>query len=163
MAQDRGIASHSNKTSKQLSIISANVRGFQTNLGDLTHSFVIPKNPDIVATVETFLNETVPENYGMITGYSKWYRRDRATGNFGGIAVCFRKGLHVQPLNVDIPSHLELSFFRLWVNMNEAALICVCYRPQWQGNEPLEYLHNNLDEILYQHSCKHIIIVGDMN
>ena len=71
MAQDRGIASHSNKTSKQLSIISANVRGFQTNLGDLTHSFVIPKNPDIVATVETFLNETVPENYGMITGYSK--------------------------------------------------------------------------------------------
>ena len=163
MAQDRGIASHSNKTSKQLSIISANVRGFQTNLGDLTHSFVIPKNPDIVATVETFLNETVPENYGMITGYSKWYRRDRATGNFGGIAVCFRKGLHVQPLNVDIPSHLELSFFRLWVNMNEAALICVCYRPQWQGYEPLEYLHNNLDELLYQHSCKHIIIVGDMN
>lgn len=148
---------------KHLSIISANVRGFQTNVGDLTHSFVIPKRADIVATVETFLNATVPENYGQISGYSKWFRKDRSTGNFGGIAVCFRKGLHVQPLAVDLPDHLELSFFRLWINMNEAVLFCICYRPQWQGSEPVVYLQNNLDDILHRFLCKRVILVGDMN
>ena len=155
--------SHNKDRLKHLSIISSNVRGFQTNIGDLTHSFVIPQNADIVATVETFLNASVPENYGQISGYSQWYRRDRSTGNFGGIAVCFRKGLQAQPLSVDFPDQLELGFFRLWINTNEAILLCICYRPQWQGSEPVDYLHNNLDDLLHQFSCKHVIIVGDMN
>ncbi|KAG0722807.1 hypothetical protein GWK47_043877 [Chionoecetes opilio] len=43
-----------------LSIISANVRGLQTSIGDLIHSHVIPHTPDVVATVETFLNGTSP-------------------------------------------------------------------------------------------------------
>ena len=57
---------------KPLSIISANVRGFQTNVGELTQSFIIPENPGIVACVETFLNENIPENFGKIKGYSRW-------------------------------------------------------------------------------------------
>lgn len=150
-------------TPKPITIISANVRGFQTNIGDLTHSFIIPRNADIVATVETFLNESIPENYGKIDGYSKWYRKDRSTGNFGGIAVCFRKGIHVQPIDVDIPDQLELAFFRLWINATDIVLLCVCYRPQWHGSQPIEYLHNNLDNILHQYSCKNLIIVGDLN
>ena len=155
--------SHINSNPKYFSIISANVRGFQTNIGDLTHTFIIPQKADIVATVETFLNETVPENFGQISGYSKWFRRDRAAGTFGGIAVCFRKDLHVQALDIDLPRHLELSFFRLWTNTNEAILICICYRPQWQGSQPIEFLHDNLDNLLYQFSCKNVIILGDMN
>ena len=120
-----------NNTSKDnLTIISANVRGFQTNVGDLTHSFVIPQNADIVACVETFLNSSVPENYGRISGYSGWQRRDRASGNFGGIAVCFRESLSYQLLDVCVPDHLELSFFRLWTGSNETVLLCVSYRPQ---------------------------------
>ena len=146
-----------------LSIISANVRGFQTNLGDLTHSFVLPLNPDIVATVETFLNPTVPDNYGKISGYTKWHRNDRTNRRCGGIAVCFKNSLHAQPLEVNMPNHLELSFFRLWTNPHEAFLLCVCYRPQWQGNEPLIFLQDNLDRLLLQFSCKNTIIVGDLN
>ena len=80
---------NSSKTISNLSIISANVRGFQTNIGDLTHSFIIPKNADIVACVETFLNENIPENYGRIPGYSGWHRRDRVSGNIVGIFICF--------------------------------------------------------------------------
>ena len=154
---------NSSKTISNLSIISANVRGFQTNIGDLTHSFIIPKNADIVACVETFLNENIPENYGRIPGYSGWHRRDRVSGNFGGIAVCFREGLSFQALDICVPDHLELSFFRLWTKADEAMLFCVCYRPQWQGAEPVEFLRNNLDVWLHQYSCKHIMIVGDMN
>ena len=59
---------------EHLTIISANVRGLQTNLGDLTHSFVLPLIPDIIATVETFLNSSIPDNYGKISGYTNWHR-----------------------------------------------------------------------------------------
>ena len=153
-----------NKESRNaLSIISANVRGLQTNIGDLTHSFVMQHNPDIVATVETFFNDQVPENYGRMVGYTNWYRKDRHVREKGGIAVCFRKSLHVQPLEVDNPPHMEISFFKIWINNVEAVLFCNCYRPQWHGSEPLEYLQENLDRLLIEHSCKHIVIVGDLN
>ena len=151
------------KTSRSLSIISANVRGLQTNIGDLTHSFVMPYGPDIVATVETFLNDQVPNNYGRINGYSNWFRKDRVIREKGGIAVCFRKNLHVQPLEVNIPQHLEVSFFKIWINKDDVILFCTCYRPQWQGREPIEFLQQNLDNLLYEHSCKHLVVVGDMN
>ncbi|KAK3859790.1 hypothetical protein Pcinc_034116 [Petrolisthes cinctipes] len=55
---------------KKLTLISANVRGLQTNIGDLIHSYVIPYTPDVIATVETFLNPTIPTNFGHIQGYS---------------------------------------------------------------------------------------------
>ena len=149
--------------SRNLSILSANVRGFQTNIGDLTHSFIIPRQPDIIVTVETFLTETIPVNYGKVAGYSKWFRRDRKTGNFGGVAACFRNELYIQELNIDIPDHLELMFFRVWVNTSESILLCVCYRPQWQKSEPIDYLYQHLDDIMNRYACKNVIIVGDMN
>lgn len=61
-----------------------------------------------------------------------------------------------------MPDHLELMFFRLWLTTQETVLLCVCYRPQWQG-EPIEFLMNNLDGILHKYTCKNIQIVGDMN
>ena len=111
-----------NRTMDNLSILSANVRGFQTNLGDLTHSLVLPLKPDIIATVETFLNPTVPDNYGKISGYTKWHRRDRINRACGGIAVCFKNTIQAQALEVELPNHLELSFFKLWANSDEALL-----------------------------------------
>ena len=100
-----------------LTIISAKVRGFQTNVGDLTYSHVLPHNPDIIAPTETFLNSTVPDNFGQIGGCSRWYRRDRAQGTFGGVAVCFRHSLPVQALTADdvlqtVDTHPRLSLSR---------------------------------------------------
>ncbi|XP_045109705.1 uncharacterized protein LOC123503769 [Portunus trituberculatus] len=147
----------------KLTILSANVRGLQTNIGDLTHSHVLPQNPDVIATVETFLNSSVPANYGQLQDYTTWHRRDRTHGTFGSVAVCFRKSLSVQVVEVDMPEHLELIFFKVWTHNNEAVLLCVCYRPQWQGSEPLHFIHTNLDALLYQQTCKHLIIIGDLN
>lgn len=158
-----GAMPHHRRAVDKLKIISANIRGFQTNLGDLTHTHVLPHSPDIIATTETFLNSSVPDNFGQIGGYSKWYRRDRAQGTFGGVAVCFRYSLPVQALSVDLPAHLEIMFFRLWTHTQDSILLCICYRPQWQGGDPLHYLTTNLDALLLQHSCKHLIIVGDLN
>lgn len=55
----------------------------------------ILQSPDVVATVETFLNEAIPNNYCLIQGYTRWYRRDRLRGTFGGVAVCFCKNVSV--------------------------------------------------------------------
>ena len=146
-----------------LSIISANVRGLQTNIGDLIHSFVIPHRPDVVAAVETFLNESIPSNFGQIQGYTRWHRRDRARGTFGGVAVCFNTNLSAQHLEVALPNHLEMMFFKIWTQLHGPTLFCVCYRPQWHGGEPLEFLQTHLDTLLQRHSCTHAIIVGDLN
>ncbi|KAG0716722.1 hypothetical protein GWK47_009008 [Chionoecetes opilio] len=54
-------------------------------------------------------------------------------------------------------------FFKIWTHHHSAILLCVCYRPQWQGREPIEYLHTHLDDLLQQHTCEHVIIIGDMN
>ncbi|XP_069974192.1 uncharacterized protein [Penaeus vannamei] len=105
----------------------ANIRGFQANIGDLTHSYVIPHNPGSNATVETFLNPTTPENFAQISGSSLAYVLQ---------ALAFYPGNR---------------------------LTLVCYRPQWQGGEPIEFLMNNLDGILHQFTCKNILVVGDMN
>ena len=148
---------------KHLTIISANLRGFQTNIGDLTHSFILPNKADIVATVETFLNDSIPHNFGRIDGYTNWYRKDRKQDTHGGVAVCFRSNIHVQVIDPEMPEQLELSFFKLWLKSGERVLLCVCYRPQWQGSLPIEYLNNNIDRIMQQYSCDNFILVGDLN
>ncbi|KAK3852132.1 hypothetical protein Pcinc_041267, partial [Petrolisthes cinctipes] len=137
--------------------------GLQTNIGDLNHSYIIPHNPDIIATVETFLNPSIPNNFGKIKGYSAWHRRDRVHNTFGGIAVCFRDGLAVMALDINMEEHLELSFFKLWTRNMDTILLCVCYRPQWQGSDPINFIYGNLDSLLLQHSCKHFIMLGDLN
>ena len=139
------------KSRDQLTIISANVRGLQTNIGDLVNSHVIPRTPDIVATVETFMNESIPDNFGHMGGYTRWYRRDRTGGTFGGVAVSFHKSLSVQPLDIALPNHLEIMFFKIWAQ-HQTILLCVCYRPQWQGSEPIVFLQTHLDEMLQQHT-----------
>jgi len=82
-------------------------------------------------------------------------------GTFGGIAVCFRENLAVQVISVDIPDHLEMMFLK--IHGESPILMCVCYRPQWQGREPLTYLQSHLDALLQKHECSHAIIVGDLN
>ncbi|KAK3891295.1 hypothetical protein Pcinc_004810 [Petrolisthes cinctipes] len=145
---------------KKLTLISDNARGLQTNIGDLIHSYAIPYTPDVIATVETFLNPTIPTNFGHIQGYSGWHRRDHANGTFGGIAVCFREGLAVEALDVDMDRHLELMFFRLWTRQCDTILLCIRYHPKWQGSDPIHFFHTNLDTLLLQHSCKHLVVIG---
>ncbi|KAK3896046.1 hypothetical protein Pcinc_000290 [Petrolisthes cinctipes] len=45
----------------------------------------------------------------------------------------------------------------------DTILLCVCYHPQWQGSDPINYIYGNLDSLLLQHSCKHFIMLGDLN
>nr|XP_045603079.1 uncharacterized protein LOC123761179 [Procambarus clarkii] len=148
--------------SQSISILSANIRGFMTNVGDLTHSFVNTHRPDVVVVLETFLDDRTPENFATIAGYTSWLRRDRQ-GQGGGVAVCTSKSVYAQHIDVVIPGHLEIMFFKVCLNPGTSILLCAMYRPQWQGASPITFLMDNLDSLLMQHNCQHIIIVGDLN
>ena len=147
---------------RSLKILSSNVRGFRTNVGELTHAAVKNK-ADIVVAVETFLNDTCVTTCDRIPGYSHWVRRDRPAGQGGGVALCHREGLQLQLLPVTTPEEMEVLFFRLLLADKTAVLLCPLYRPQWQHSAPLSFLTDQLDTIMATHSCQHAIIVGDLN
>lgn len=83
---------YSHKESLGIRIISANVRGFYTNVGELTHQFVNKQKAYTVFRAETFLDDTVPPNYAPISEYSDWIRRDKDTQR-EGIALCYKVNL----------------------------------------------------------------------
>ena len=149
--------------SRQLKILSANVRGLRTNLGELTHNMILKTGADIVVTTETFLNENVEPTFGKIKGYTQWLRRDRRGREGGGIAICHKSCLQVQILEVNTPEWMEVMFLRVILNSNSALLLCAHYRPQWQGRAPLDFLTDHLDDLLTRYDCQHVMIVGDLN
>ncbi|XP_045112274.1 uncharacterized protein LOC123505177 [Portunus trituberculatus] len=116
-------------TPSSLRILSSNVRGFRTNVGELTHA-ALKNKADIVVAVETFLNDSSVTTCDRIPGYTHWVRRDRTAGQGGGIALCHREGLQLQLLPVTVPEEMEMLFFRLLLADRTAVLLCPLYRPQ---------------------------------
>lgn len=83
-------------------------------------------------------------------------------GTFGSVAVYFHKNLSISSIDVPLPGHLEMVFFRVWTQHQSSILLCVCYRPQWQGSDPINFLQAYLDELLQQYYCDYVVIAGDM-
>ena len=76
-----------------LTVLSANVRGLHTNLGDLTHNFVLRHHVDIVGVTETCLSGEVEPTFGNIPGYTKWMRKNCEHRVGGDVAACSKHGL----------------------------------------------------------------------
>ena len=142
--------------------MSANLRGFHTNVGELTHRFVRANNADIVFVSETFLDASVPANYARIKGYTGWIRKDRSTQG-GGVAICYKASLSVVVLDTDIPPELEAVSVKVIGEGNRGTLLVGCYRPPSQGTALLAYLADNIDQLMAAHQCNNIIILGDLN
>ena len=147
----------------QLTVVSANVRGLRTNIGDLSHNFVLRHQADIVAVTESWLNGAVEPTFGKIPGYTHWVRKDRDGRTGGGVAVCFKNGLQTQELPLTLPQHMEALFFRIVLHDNSGLLLCILYRPPRQGRSSLDFLAEELDDLLRRHQCKTVLIVGDIN
>ena len=146
----------------EIRIISANLRGFRTNVGELTHSCILKNKADIVFIVETFLDDLVPTNYATISGYSTWFRKDRDSQG-GGIALCYRNGMQIQVLDIPIPAGLEIMFFKLIDAKGRGTLCCGCYRPPKQGLRIIHYLTEQLDQLMTSLNCQKFLMVGDLN
>ena len=151
------------RPSRHLTVVTANVRGLRTNIGDLSHNFILRQSADIVAVTETWLSDEVEPTFGKIPGYSLWIRKDREGRAGGGVAACFKDSLQTQELEVAVPHLTEALFFRVVLADNNGLLLCVMYRPPRQGRAPLDFLTVELDTLLLRHKCSHVMIVGDLN
>ena len=145
-----------------MKILSGNIRGFRTNIGELTHNYVLKSHADIVFVSETFLDDQVPHNFATIPGYSPWHRNDR-NDRGGGVALCYRAGTRLQILQEGVPDNLELILFRYFDATGDATLAFGCYRPPWQGTELTNFIRDNLDRLILKYKAKQVIIIGDLN
>ncbi|KAG0713285.1 hypothetical protein GWK47_016534 [Chionoecetes opilio] len=149
------------RPSHTLKIISANVRGLRTNIGDLTHNCVLRHSADVVVVTETWLNNEVEPTFGKIRGYTQWNRRDRPERAGGGVTVCFKEEVQAQHLDVVPPPHMEVMFFRVLLADRSAILLCAMYRPPRQGPASLQYLTGALDDLMLEHHhCRHVLVVA---
>ncbi|XP_045137187.1 uncharacterized protein LOC123519749 [Portunus trituberculatus] len=148
----------------ELTIVSANVRGFHTNIGELTHSAINRHRADIVFVCETFLDDSVPQTYARVRGYSPWVRKDRSTQG-GGMAFCYKDTVNVQVVEPPVPVPRELEFLTLKVTDRDSkgVLVVGCYRPPSQGTAVIDFLSANLDAMMTASQCDKVLIVGDLN
>ncbi|KAK3857130.1 hypothetical protein Pcinc_036597 [Petrolisthes cinctipes] len=157
-----GTRRHQGHCERDLKIVSANVRGFHTNVGELTHRFVQANKANIVFVCETFLDNNVTSGYARIKGYSSWVRKDRSTLG-GGVALCFKNSLRVVVLDTPIPADLEVIIWKVCGDKDVGILCVGCYRPPSQGTALIDYLLTNLDRLMTDHHCNFVIILGDLN
>ena len=95
-------------------------------IGKLTH-MILKTGADIVVTTETFLNGDVESTYGKIRGYVHWMRKNCQGRDGGGIVVCHKNNLQLQPLHAAAP---EVMLLRMVLAPDSVLLQCVHYRPQ---------------------------------
>lgn len=148
----------------EIRIVSANLRGFHTNIGECTHNMIIKNRVDAVFVCETFLDDKVPVNYARVRGYSSWLQRDRSTQG-GGVAFCYKETLNVRMIEPPEPGSRELELLALKITDNNGkGLLCVgCYRPPSQGTVMFDYLSANLDAMMVANHCDNVLIIGDLN
>ncbi|XP_045109715.1 uncharacterized protein LOC123503780 [Portunus trituberculatus] len=142
----------------EVKIVSANLRGFHTNVGEITHNVIIKHRADIAFVCETFLDVSVPVNYVRVRGYSAWQRKDRSTQG-GGVAFCYKETLNVKVIEPakPVPEELELLVLKV-TDRNGKGLLCVgCYRPPSQGTLLIDYLTVNIDAMMVANKCENTL------
>ncbi|KAK8395781.1 hypothetical protein O3P69_005703 [Scylla paramamosain] len=112
MTSFNGSRRHTGRDEKELRIVSANLLGFHTNVGKLTHRFIGVNNADVVFVCETFLDSSVPTVYARIKGYSAWVGMDSSTQG-GWSAFCYKASLNAVVLDTPIPAGTEVIMLKL--------------------------------------------------
>lgn len=108
-------------------------------------------------------NSEVELSFGRIPGYTHWIRRDQQGRQGGGVAVCLKEGVQAQRLEVETPPTTEAVFLKVILADGTALLLCAMYRPPRQGPAPLDFLTEQMDDLLTRHRYRHVLIVGDLN
>ena len=77
--------------------------------------------------------------------------------------MCLKEGVQAHRLNIETPPQTEAVFLRIVMADGTADLLCVMYRPPRQGPASIDFLSENLDDLLTRHRCRNVLIVGDLN
>lgn len=86
--------------------MAANLRGFHTNILELTYRFVKKSNADIVFVSETFLDDRVPWNSARMTGNSPWIKKNRSTLG-RGVAMFYKEALSLVQIDTAVPNGID--------------------------------------------------------
>ena len=145
-----------------LKIISLNIRGLRSNIGELAHLCRTEK-PHVVVVVETLLDSSISEcDEGIsIPGYNIACRKDR-NANGGGIIVYCLDGVAVYHDESNDPSHLEVIWFSI-ILKEENLLVAAVYRPPSSGDEVIHYLDSAAIQMIDEFNAKSICLLGDFN
>ena len=93
-------------------IANININSIRNKISSLKE--IISKNVDILVIEETKIDDTFPENYFVIPGYKKPYRKDR-NANGGGILVYVREDI---PSKEVISTALDPNIEGLFIEIN---------------------------------------------
>lgn len=62
-----------------------------------------------------------------------------------------------------LPDAIEIVLFRLVDNKRRGILLCGCYSPPSKGMLLLDFLIQNLEELMATYNCHHFVLFGVLN
>ena len=140
-------------------IAHLNIRGITSKI-DEVKSILLEYKIDIFCLSETFLDLTKPSTFFKINNYDI-LRKDRVTGQGGGLLCFIRKGIPFQMINSLDPVIPESMTLKITQTNTLPFIICLLYRP------PSTLVDWN--QVFSQHVqqcstlCSEIIVLGDFN
>ncbi len=151
------------RTVKGLKIISLNICSLYAKLDDL-RLLVLESKPDIIALMETKINDTICSSELVIPNYNL-HRRDRSR-NGGGVAIYVNSHLPYTLLQPTLPETSETIWIQLSLPKTRPILLGAVYRSQIETDFCETFkttLHNILDPLNKGRNPCEIICVGDFN
>ncbi len=81
------------------------------------------------------------------------------------MAFCYKESLSVRVVEPPMTAPRELELLMLKVtDTHGKGLLCIgCYRPPSQGAVLLNYLTDNIDNVMMANQCENVVIIGDLN
>ena len=131
------------------SILLSNVMSLTPKIDEIRH-FVSQDYPNFIFITETWLRESVEDNQVTLPGYNI-QRRDRSSGDHGGVCLYLNEGIKFNILRDIEDSNSEV----LWVQTRPARLprgipciiaATIYHPPSASNNIMLEYLSKTFDD-----------------
>ena len=158
----RNVNSFLNKSKSYFSIGLININSLLHKFGNIQF-MLLNKNLDILVVNETKLDNTRDQTQFEDPNYTL-LRRDRTTGNGGGIIIYVKRSYNVFNINLYEDLSSEFISFSIRFLQNDISFIGT-YRPPHQNNEEkyfedLELITNTLE---CNTKSEETIIIGDLN
>lgn len=145
---------------KLLSILYFNARSIKNKLDELKY-LVKEKSPDVIAIVESWLNEDIFDSEVAIENYN-FVRLDRKSEEKvkgGGIIIYINQELTHLNMNFDQINNIDFGWVKIHGSGIKTVVIGVFYRPPDCNEEQLQ----NLIGIMSKFKTTRTVLIGDFN